>query len=220
MARNVGVTRWRRFGYRPLSGPGYTRRVGVFGRFQPGGVERKWFDETTAAVTVTTAGIVNQTINPIPQGAGQSERVGAKCVLTNIMVRGAVNLAPAGVTTASDRVRCILYLDKQNNGTGAAVTDILQTASVDSFNNLFNADRFVILKDVYVDITTEAGAVGGFVQSTETFQMYKTCRIPIEWNGATGALAEIRSNNIGLLFISENGAATVEYVSRLRFVDP
>jgi len=216
---NKYTTRVRGYGFNQFPRRGTYRTAGVYGRFQPGGVERKWFDETITAVAVPNNGVINATINPIPQGAGQSERVGSKCILTNIMLRGAVNIA-AGQTGvfASDRVRAVLYLDKQSNGAAATVTDILTTATIDSFNNLFNKDRFVILRDMYIDISSDFEAATAF--STETFQIYKTCRIPIEWSGATGAMGEIRSNNVGLLFISESGASTVEYVTRLRFEDP
>jgi len=48
---------------------------------------------------------------------------------------------------------------------------------------------------------------------------YKKCNIPIEFSGATGAITEIRSNNVGLLVISRNGTAGFASQIRVRFSD-
>lgn len=141
------------------------------------------------------------------------------------MVRGTATIAPGTLVSATaDHLRMIIYLDKQANGTSATVTDILQTANINAFNNLFNKERFVILRDTIIDLVAEAGANDGtqdqFGIVQHSFSAFKKCRIPLEFSGATGAIAEIRSNNIGILFISQAGVAVVDYTTRIRFADP
>jgi len=218
---NKYTTRFRRTGFR-----GYMRTSGAFGRFQPQGPERKWLDRNGDNINgVSVAGNIGSSLNLIPQGASQNQRIGAKCTLTDVMVRGSATLTPATtLTRTSDRVRCILYLDQQANGTAAGVTDILATGDIDSFNNLFNTNRFRTLADQYIDLVAEAGANDGtddqFGNVNVTFQMYKKVRIPLEFNGATGAITEIRSNNVGILFIAQNNnVSNVEWSTRVRFID-
>jgi len=54
------------------------------------------------------------------------------------------------------------------------------------------------------------------------FEMYKKCNIPIEYSGTTGAITEIRSNNIFLLASSDGQAddlVTMVGNCRVRFSD-
>ncbi len=48
---------------------------------------------------------------------------------------------------------------------------------------------------------------------------YKKCDMPIEFNNTTGAIAEIRSNNLGVMLGSSSGAAGFTSKFRLRFSD-
>jgi len=218
---NKYQTRFRRTGFR-----GYMRTSGAYGRFNPGGPERKWLDRNGDNINgVSVTGSVGSSLNLIPQGASQSQRVGAKTTLTDVMIRGSASLAPGStIASTTDRLRIILYLDTQANGTVAGVTDILQTGDIDSFNNLYNVNRFRILSDQYLDLVAEAGANDGaadqFGNITQTWQIYKKVRIPLEFNGATGAITEIRSNNVGIMFITQqNGLTNVEWSTRVRFMD-
>ena len=125
---------------------------------------------------------------------------------------------------SSDTVRMIMYLDKQANGAAAAVTDILESADWQSFNNLSNSGRFITLMDksVILNYQNLASDGGGVVSSTNTARegaFYKMCNIPLEFSATTGAMGEIRSNNIGVLLISANGQAKFESKIRLRFSD-
>ncbi len=123
-----------------------------------------------------------------------------------------------------DSIRVIMYQDRQCNGATAAVTDILESADWQSFNNLSNKSRFRTLMDrsYQLNFQTLASDGAGLVSSgnfvmEDTF--FKKCNIPIEFDSTTGALTEIRSNNIGILLISQNGQVAFTSKIRLRFSD-
>ncbi len=62
----------------------------------------------------------------------------------------------------------------------------------------------------------------GVVSNSEVRQDYtffKKVKIPLEFSAGTGAITEIRSNNLFVLLISEAGAAGFESKMRLRFSD-
>lgn len=190
--------------------------------------ELKFFDTTEVATVSGTAGVIHDaSLNLIPQGVTESTRVGRKCTIRAIHLKGILkNQSTAVVAEAENTLRVIVYLDKQANGATAAVTDILETAAVDSFRNLANSGRFSILLDKKVHLNS--GAVFGGTAapassgSLRDLALHKKCSIPIEFNGATGAIGEIRSNNLGVLSVVEQASATpptVQYICRVRFSD-
>lgn len=206
---------------------GYVRTAGFYGRFARGtGTELKFLDtkRNTGAAIPTAGQIDTASLNVIAQGAGESERVGRKCTLKQINIRGVASLASVTNYNATvDRLRFIVYWDKQTNGATAAVTDILETAEIQSFNNLANKNRFRILCDKTMVVGTTGGAASTgayvFAEAKTPFQFYKKLNIPLEFDGATGALTEQRSNNIGVLAISDDGNTLLEYNVRVRYAD-
>ena len=200
---------------------GRTRTSGFYGRYQPKGTEHKFLDTSFAQATVPTAGLISYpSVNFVPQGAGESERVGRKVVLRNLLLRYVVvlnNTTTAGST--EDVVRTIVFLDKQCNGQAATVTDILATANHLSFNNLANKGRFSILCDQSTDINSNGAIAAGFGEKVETRSKYLRLNHPIEFSGATGAITEIRSNNIGILIISKGANSLWNATVRIRYSD-
>ena len=133
-------------------------------------------------------------------------------------VHTGANVAPANTA------RMIMYLDKQCNGTAAVAGDIMEQANWQSFRNLANSGRFTILMDKMVNLTpTNLTYDGTNFDASDVFmdgQFHKKCNIPIEYSGTTGAIGEIRSNNIGLLVFSrQNNALRLDSEVRLRFDD-
>jgi len=200
---------------------GFLRRGGYYGRYTPGAGEQKFFDTTRAAAAAPIAGIIaNLSLNLIPQGVTESERVGRKCTVTRIYIQGQfLKTATSTAADADDTIRMIVYLDKQANGATAAVTDILETATINSFNNLSNSSRFKTLAVKRMSINAIASFAAGTVNVQEDWTCAIKCNIPIEFSAATGAIAEVRSNNIGILMISDEGLAFFQYTARIRFSD-
>ncbi len=203
-------------------------RLSLARRAAPG-AELKFLDTAKAATTTSATGtIFSPSLNVIVQDTGESERVGRKVVIQAIHMEGIVKI-PTTATAAdtSDYVRIIVYQDKQTNGAAATVTNILETATVLSFNNLANKSRFQTLMDHRVSVNCSAGSGRGttdtlsYGESQENFSWHKKCNIAVEYDNtvATGAIESQRSNNIGVLVISGEARASVAYNVRIRYTD-
>lgn len=211
----------------PPRARGYLRVGGFYGRYSNGG-ELKFHDVDLDTGTIVTAGAVTPTVNIIPQGVLENNRVGRKCTIKSIMWRYDVVLTPvtASVDT-TDMVRIIMFLDKQCNGATAAVLDILETADYQSFNNLSNTGRFRILMDKTHVLQAMSGSGRGttdtlaFGENIKSGTFFKKCDIPIEYDNSasTGVLTTIRTNNIGVLLISKSARCIFESKIRMRFSD-
>ncbi len=211
-------------------GPGYSRTGGFYGRYNPSmaaGGELKFFDVTLDDAVVSATGAITDSINLIPQGITESTRNGRKCTLKSIYWRYHINIPQKNKQTElalGDVVRMILYVDKQCNGVTAAVTDILADAQFQAFRNLANSQRFTVLMDKEITLNYSGAASEtadtvsqANVQRNGTF--FKKCNIPLEFSATTGAITEIRSNNVGILLITQAGVMGFVSQLRLRFSD-
>lgn len=204
---------------------GRTRTGGYYGRFQKNG-ETKFFDDTVPSLNITATAVILDSPNLIPQGVTESTRVGRKCTLKSIMWQGEIhlNLQTDDATPTGDFVRLICYWDKQCNGANATATDILQTDNWNEFNNLANSQRFKILWNKTLVFNHTAGAGASTAANVwpimyKRFKFMKKCNIPLEFSATSGAIATVKSNNIGLLAISRNGECDMLYKTRVRFTD-
>ncbi len=187
-------------------------------------LELKFHDVDLDDATVATGGTITPTVNIIPQGVTEVQRIGRKCTIRMINWRFVLTLAASTASSdTTDVVRVIMYCDKQANGATAAVTDILETADFQSFNNLSNKSRFRTLMDRTYDMTARSGGGDGTTEDYGEYivsdAFYKKVNLPIEFNAATGAIGEINSNNIGVLLISQTGKTGFGSKIRLRFSD-
>ncbi len=212
-------------GYIPSYAKGYLRKGGYY-RGRTGTTDEKKFhdvDVDDAVISATGTIIANSSLNLIAQGTTESERIGRKCTIKNINFRYTVFLpAVADAVPTNDIVRIIVYLDQQCNGATIGVTDLLESANWQSFLKLENVGRFRVLHDRQTVLNQTCGAGGStaandFPEVAKNVSFYKECNIPIEFSATTGALTEIRSNNIGVLTISKKGVATLDGKVRLRF---
>ncbi len=202
---------------------GYSRTSGFYGRFAKGG-ELKFFD-LDIDVAPAAAGAITDSVNKIAQGTTEVTRIGRKCTIQNINWRFEMVLSAATAkASTSELIRVILYLDKQCNGATAAITDILEAADYQSFNNLANKSRFRTLMDREYTLVTQAGGGDGttedYGEDLVSDSFYKKCNLPIEFDSTAGAITEIRSNNIGVLIIAKTGGISAfSSKMRLRFSD-
>ncbi len=220
LKRRLAVVRTRRTRARRI-GP-YLRGRRVIAN----GQELKFHDIDLDDATISSNGAITDSINKIGQGVTESTRVGRKCVIRRIGWKFRVKEPETnGGTSAppSDTVRVILYLDKQANGAAATVTGILESADFQSFNNLANTSRFNTLMDRVYTLNHQGGigtaADQDWAEVVIDDSFYKTCNINIEFDSTAGAITEIRSNNLGVLLITEGGTAGFESKFRLRFSD-
>lgn len=203
---------------RKLVKKGYTRKIGFYGRMSGNAQELKFIDEEVTTSPLVPTGTMYDSFNKIVQGAGESQRIGRKCILRKFSVRGLFTLKDQH---ESNMLRLLFYVDTQANGLTATITDVFQDAvpSVQSYNKLSNKGRFKVIYDKRFVLNRSVTAAVGAPEYNKYFQFYKNMRIPIEFSGATGVMTEIRSNNIGGLAICENGSSTgiLVFMSRIRF---
>lgn len=214
---------------------GYSRTSGYYGRFGPSNVaqaigqEQKFLDAAVDDALVSNTGDVNgdgSAIN-IAQGTTEITRVGRKCVIRSINYRYELQLPSkdaVAIPANGDLCRVIVYVDTQTNGAAANVTDILETTNVLSFNNLANRGRFRILMDrfhtlSYNCIASDGAGVVSHANVHQFYSFYKKVDLPIEFNSTAGAITEIMSNNINVLYISKNGNTVLDGAMRFRFTD-
>ena len=208
---------------------GYARTVGFYGRYKGPSAELKFFDVNLSSKPGLNGSIFASSLNLIPQGTTESERIARKAVIKSIDIRYDLKKAEAtgaDLNNTTTLFRMIIYKDKQANGSAATVTDILEANLIHSHFNLANKGRFVILKDKTYELNAIAAA--SKTASTITYgtvSLYdrykKSCSIPIEFDSTTGALTEIRSNNLGILVFVGNsltGDTTLSIKCRLRYV--
>ncbi len=189
--------------------------------------EVKFFDIIYIESPILAAGSVEPILNTIVQNTGESGRIGRKVTVTSINFRYILQLtgiSDAAVAASEDVVRIIVYLDKQCNGAAATVLDILETADPNSFRNLTNVNRFDLLMDRTHDLkhgsSGNDGTTGDYGRSLFNYTWFKKCGIPLEFDGATGAISEVQSNNLGALSVAHIGnLGTIVSQFRLRYTD-
>jgi len=191
-----------------------------------GNAELKFFDTATSFTTDITGEVpATGQLCLIPQGVTESTRIGRKAVIKSIQMKGSMLYNPGAAST--DTVGAVghvyVVLDKQANGAAAAVTDVLTSASMGSaFINLANSERFIILKKFIVSFNPGAGASGSASSVKRPYSWYSKYNIPLEFSSTTGAITEIRSNNVFLLAGidgAQDDSITVTGAVRIRYSD-
>lgn len=210
-----------------------------------GVVELKFLDSTTAGTQTPAAPNVwerislsgNNTIHKLAQGTGENQRVGRKVRIKKILATVTVTMpkiAAAAAATAKlsavDEGRLCLVMDRQSNGTLAPALDIFEKNSFQSYRNLANQERFVVLWDKTIMCNNEnfqefydtgTAALGGAAPeyAVKTWKINKGTDYVVEFTGATGASGEVTSNSIFWMFISKHGKFQVNLETRIRYCD-
>lgn len=221
----------RTYNYIPARNRGYTRRGGYYGRYnrRSGGgghthmqPELKFLDKTLDLNPITAAGTITNDILLIPQGTGESERIGRKCRVKLFSWRFTLTMLEQTFEGAThDQVKLFVIWDKQANGDTPSVIDILELTNINSFRNLSNKNRFRILATRSYNLTCPAGAGDNvtrkFSSATVRGEINHRCNMPIEYDGVTGAKTEVQSNNILIMMISLDGRVKIQSRIRVRF---
>lgn len=117
--------------------------------------------------------------NALTQGLGGSGRIGRSVSIKSF----AYNLSIALFPTAQGpiNVRVMFIWDKQANGVAPSATDILTTATITSFLNLANKERFTVLRNHFYSLSpngTSIVNVSGFVRINMQSQYNDSNDIP------------------------------------------
>ncbi len=204
------------------------------------GLEKKFFDQTVAATAFTltwTGGELNPTADSLSacaQGDTESTCDGRMYNIQSIHVKGFVDLV-VGESDSTPQpdvlARICMVWDTQTNAAELNAEDVmLNVASpngVNSFRNLQNSHRFIVLKDKTIRIpvaqsTSNEGAVNLFANGLLKipFKFNKTFKKPIKVrrnSGTTAAIANITDNSLHIIGSATSTNAQISYTSRMRF---
>lgn len=114
-----------------------------------GSAELKVVDQLNGSQLVNTSGVI-ALINGVTQGTDFQNRIGR--IYDNISLRIYARFQTLGVVVTDNLCRLIIFVDKQPNGILTTLPDLLTANSSDSFINLNNRDRYVILRDYLVEV--------------------------------------------------------------------
>lgn len=190
-----------RVGYRPgLRGTyrGLNRR-GVASR------ETGYVDLASAGYAFDTTGSITL-LATIAQGASTSQRVGKKVLYKSLQLRG--SYFPNTTAVVNDCALLIVY-DKRPTGSLPAITDVLNSANANSFNNDANSGRFRILKRV--DFTLSGNSTTPATDSciVEADFYLNLRRLPLTFKLAgTGAIGDIEEGALYAITVGTNAAGT------------
>lgn len=215
---------------------GRDRTGGTWGRFKaPPSQEKKWHD-TVREINVTnalqllgtTAAPTVVSINLIPQGDTAITRDGRKCQLVSYYCCGTLKTTVAAQAVYHGYYKLWLVQDTQCNGANCLAADVftIDTGGTPSLvhRNLENVERFRIIDCCRFQVNPPATNGGSELNGTTTyFECQGKLSVPLEFGGATGAITEIRSNNlfwIGLADTLTQGSsvAAIKLFTRLRFI--
>lgn len=206
----------------PMRKPTYYKRQ-AFG-VRSSSKEKKFFD-TALAFSFDATGEVPATgqLVLIPQGVTEQSRVGRACVIKSLQLRIHAGFAPAAAATASTNAWIYVVQDTQANGAAAAITDVLTSNNMSTgLLNLDNSQRFRILKKLKMTFNPGAGVTTAYNNVNVDKECFLKLNIPIDYSSTTGAITEIRSNNIFLLAgtdTTSDDTVVLDGNARVRFTD-
>lgn len=183
----------------------------VYGLRQLVNTEFKYVDHVATITPSTTATLL--ALNDMAQGDTSSTRDGQSILMKSVYLQFTSTINASGVATF---IRCILFLDSQANASIATVATLLLNATdVTSPLLIGSGNRYKVLYDRRIALTS-AGRQGAISKC------YKRLNIHTKYNtGNAGTIADIVSNSLVLLFMSNEATNTpsISYSARLRFID-
>lgn len=174
--------------------------------------ELKFIDTSYSNTGVTGLGPVS-TLNAITRGDNNDERDGDSVKCMSVRVNGFIDNSNAGRAI----VRIMLVLDKQPNGSVAAVTDIFKAPVSTGPINMDNKKRFSIIYDR--NYYLEGYNATAPARSSQLFQFYKK----LGKNGVSSRYYDtagtVSSNAIYLIYVTNLAAGNINVTgnARLRF---
>lgn len=208
----------------PMRARGPYRTGGFYGASVRSPIEKKVIDTPLSNYDVFSAGSVTL-ISGCATGTDYTERIGRRTNITAIQLRGRMQVDTTASSTVPQVGRVMIVEDMQCNGTIAAITDILQTANVHSFNNLNNRERFKIHHDQLFEfgVFSQTATQSYADNLMHHFEVYKPVNIPVVYEGTGNTIGSISSGAIYLVFIGSLAAGTNDLIApttcRIRFVD-
>ena len=211
--------RWGDVIPRPRFRRGYDRTGGYYrGAHSHKRPELKFHDDAINILPIPNTGHIFSTTVAIPQGTGESERIGRKCVVKSWSMRYALTLQEQTLpANTHDEVKIFIMQDRQTNGTVALILDVLEQDNIHSYRNLANTGRFKVLATRSHCMSNPAGGNSNFGTNIQKGQFHIKMFMPLEYSSTTGSLTELKSNNIFMLLISLDSRTHIQGRIRVRF---
>lgn len=174
--------------------------------------EAKYFD-VGASLAPLSGTIQVQNLSNMANGTSDSQRIGNSILAKNIAIK--YQIIGNYTSLAYNPIRMMLIADKMQNGTAPTAAEIFETTSTYlSPLNKDQSDRFVVLKDQFIDVnqTSRTSAAGKF---------FKKLDFHIRYKGSGAGTSDQGPNTLYLIVwtsVSVN-APTVNVYSRLNFTD-
>lgn len=173
-------------------------------------------------------------LSAVAQGDGESQRDGRVYYINSCHLKGYLSRDPVagGAAPSADMlVRLVLYWDTQTNSAQSQGEEVMLPVGggddIQSFRNLQNSKRFIVLKDKTYRVPASMANVGDSTTATFSqgkilipFSMNKKFKKPIKvrCTGTTQNVSSISDNSLHLIGVCSTGnGAQISYVSRVRF---
>lgn len=217
---------------------------------RPAGAELKIHQigqDTTTLTTDATTTLPTHSHFPslvlVAQGDSQSTRDGNRIILDQLTIRGQVVLdknssnvwtGAGDVINGNPTFRVIVYVDTQTNGASAPLTTIFDDGQANEFafgvyNNINLGGRFKILMDKWIEVPQSSTCFNSdhktYNASTSARcfkKTFKKMNLPIFYTDTTATIADISSNNVGMIVMSnytKKDSIKFAYRARARFYD-
>lgn len=217
-ARRSGMASMRSNPYPNAAAQGaYMQRIGA-PPFLPAQVPRgfvgqageaKYVDIANTTYALNTTGSINH-ISIVPQGTTVTSRVGRKCELKYLQVRGA--FLTKSTTTFAAYAAYIVW-DQQPNKTLPAITDVLDAANAAALPKRENVQRFRILRKwsgVFMGNSTTPSTGAEAVRIDEYFRLPKGLVIIPTTADTTGGIGDIITGALYLITVGDLAAGTAD----------
>ncbi len=183
--------------------------------------ELKILDNSAVATAIPDgAGVIVAELTNSAQGSIDSTRNGNQITLKMLEFQAFIVIASAA---NSSQVRVMLVQDKQTNGAGFAVDDVLESVtnllSLISPKESDNKKRFNLLFDK-VFVLNRPG-ISSVQSNVRHIKFRKKLNMKIQYNGTGTTIAALRSNSLALLVISNEptNEPTIDHFLRLSYID-
>lgn len=181
------------------------------------GPEKKNNDfSSQATVVAATATATILTLNAMTQGTAPTNYLGRSVIMKSIawIFTGALAATSAG----GSPLRVLIVYDKQTNAALPATTQIVVNDRIDTFMNLANSKRFIVVADQQVQSVGTQGPQGWYIHG------YRKMNLPMEFNTTNGGtIADIQTGAMYALIWQDGKIITADPINsfncRIRFED-
>lgn len=152
----------------------------------------KYKYDTSVSITATSTGVLHN-LTTVAVGDGDNSRTGNSIFVRGLSIQGNTSRNASGTYPDGQVVRIMLVKDGQQiSDTAPQVTDILETASVNSFLNSDTVGRFTVLWNKKYKLDTQ--------NPNQLIKYNKTLWHHVRYNGTSGS--DIQKGGLYLLIIS------------------